>query len=72
MTHRGFAANAEARIRLQVPREERLKEADFVVDNSGDLAHLDGEVAGSGSGWWPPAKERRAHASHAWSVTPPG
>jgi dephospho-CoA kinase len=38
-------ADAEARIRAQISREERLKEADFVVDNSGDVAALEAEVA---------------------------
>ena len=38
-------ADAEARIRAQISREERLKEADFVVDNSGDRAALEVEVA---------------------------
>ena len=38
-------ADAEARIRAQISREERLKEADFVVDNSGDRAALEAEVA---------------------------
>jgi dephospho-CoA kinase len=37
-------ADAEARIAAQISREERVKEADVVVDNSGDLAHLAGEV----------------------------
>jgi dephospho-CoA kinase len=38
-------ADAEARIRAQISREERIKEADFVVDNSGDRAALEAEVA---------------------------
>jgi len=38
-------ADAEARIRAQISREERLKEADFVVDNSGDRTALEAEVA---------------------------
>jgi dephospho-CoA kinase len=37
--------DAEARIRAQISREERLKEADFVVDNSGDRAALEDQVA---------------------------
>jgi dephospho-CoA kinase len=37
--------DAEARIRAQITREERLKEADFVVDNSGDRTALEAEVA---------------------------
>lgn len=43
--HRGFGeADARARIAAQISREERRALADFVVDNSGDLAHLDAEV----------------------------
>jgi dephospho-CoA kinase len=38
-------ADAEARIRAQISREERVKVADFVVDNSGDRAALELEVA---------------------------
>jgi dephospho-CoA kinase len=38
-------ADAKARIRAQISREERLQEADFVVDNSGDRAALEAEVA---------------------------
>jgi dephospho-CoA kinase len=38
-------ADAEARIRAQISREERLEEADFVVDNSGDRPALEAEVA---------------------------
>ena len=42
---RGFdEADARARISSQVSREERTKMADFVVDNSGDLEALDGQV----------------------------
>src|SRR6202044_2906004 len=37
-------ADAEARIRAQISREERVKEADFVVDNSGDRTALEAEV----------------------------
>jgi dephospho-CoA kinase len=46
LTQRGFdRADAEARIRSQISREERAKEADYVLDNSGDLAALELEVA---------------------------
>jgi dephospho-CoA kinase len=38
-------ADAEARIRAQISREERVKEADYVIDNSGDRATLEVEVA---------------------------
>lgn len=42
---RGFSADdARARIATQASREDRLAKADFVIDNSGDLAALDAEV----------------------------
>ena len=45
MAHRGFdRADAEARVATQATREQRLALADFVVDNSGDLAQLEREV----------------------------
>ena len=43
--HRGFTAeDAEARIRSQVSRQDRLDAADFIIDNSGSLDDLDREV----------------------------
>jgi dephospho-CoA kinase len=43
--HRGFSEDdARARISRQASREDRLAIADFVVDNSGDLTALRGEV----------------------------
>ena len=46
LAQRGFdRADAEARIRAQISREERVKEADYVLDNSGDRAALEAEVA---------------------------
>jgi dephospho-CoA kinase len=46
LSQRGMdRADAEARIRAQISREERVKEADYVLDNSGDRAALEGEVA---------------------------
>jgi dephospho-CoA kinase len=36
--------DAEARVASQISRAERLEEADFVVDNSGDRRHLEAEV----------------------------
>jgi dephospho-CoA kinase len=46
LSHRGFdRSDAEARIRSQISRDERKKEADYVLDNSGDLAALEVEVA---------------------------
>jgi dephospho-CoA kinase len=45
LTQRGFdRADAEARIRSQVSREERTKEADYVLDNSGDRSALESAV----------------------------
>ncbi len=45
ISQRGFdRSDAEARIRAQISREERVKEADYVLDNSGDLAALEVEV----------------------------
>ena len=46
LTQRGFErADAEARIRSQISREERVKGADYVLDNSGDRSALETEVA---------------------------
>ena len=36
--------DARARVYAQASRKERLATADFVIDNSGDLAHLESEV----------------------------
>ncbi len=45
LSQRGFdRADAEARIRSQISREERVKEADYVLDNSGDRAALAARV----------------------------
>ncbi len=45
LSQRGFErADAEARIRLQISREERCREADYVLDNSGDRAALEVKV----------------------------
>ena len=63
LSQRGFdRADAEARIRSQVSREERVKEADYVVDNSGDRAALAGEVGKLWDWLVAAAAERRAHA----------
>jgi dephospho-CoA kinase len=46
LSQRGFdRADAEARIRAQISREERAREADYVLDNSGDRLALGAEVA---------------------------
>ena len=60
LSQRGFdRADAEARIRAQISREERVKEADYVLDNSGDRAALEVEVESSGTGSWPPRRSSR-------------
>ena len=63
LSQRGFdRQDAEARIRSQISREERVKEADYVLDNSGDRAALEREVATLWD-WLVVARdERRAHA----------
>jgi dephospho-CoA kinase len=63
LTQRGFdRADAEARIRSQVSREERIKEADYVVDNSGDRAALEAEVDRLWGWLQAEAEERRSQA----------
>ncbi len=45
VAHRGFSPHdAWARVNAQMPREDRRAKADFVIDNSGDLEHLESEV----------------------------
>ena len=63
VSQRGFSrADAEARIRSQISREERVKDADYVLDNSGDRAALEAEVAKLWD-WLVAARdERRRHA----------
>ena len=63
LSQRGFdRADAEARIRSQISREERIKEADYVLDNSGDRAALAVEVAKLWDWLLEAAAARRAHA----------
>jgi dephospho-CoA kinase len=63
VSQRGFdRADAEARIRSQVSREERLEEADYVIDNSGDRSALEAEVAKLWDWLGNAATERRATA----------
>jgi len=63
LSQRAFdRADAEARIRSQISREERVREADYVLDNSGDRAALEGEVAKLWDWLLAAAAERRAHA----------
>ena len=46
LTQRGMdRADAEARIAAQISREERIKEADYVLDNSGDRTQLEAGVS---------------------------
>jgi dephospho-CoA kinase len=46
LTQRGMdRADAEARIAAQISREERIKDADYVLDNSGDRTQLQVEVS---------------------------
>jgi dephospho-CoA kinase len=46
LSQRGFdRADAEARIKAQITREERKQEADYVLDNSGDRPALERAVA---------------------------
>jgi dephospho-CoA kinase len=63
LSQRGFdRADAEARIRAQISRAERIKEADYVLDNSGDWAALGTEVAELWAWLVAAAAERRALA----------
>ncbi|HXP32743.1 MAG TPA: dephospho-CoA kinase [Acidimicrobiales bacterium] len=63
LAQRGFdRADAEARIRSQISREERVKEADYVLDNSGDRNALAREVGALWDWLLAAAAERRAHA----------
>jgi dephospho-CoA kinase len=63
LTQRGFdRADAEARIRSQISREERAKDADYVLDNSGDRAALETEVAKLWDWLLAAAAARRRHA----------
>ena len=36
--------DARARIAKQISREERVAKADFVIDNGGDLPHLEAQL----------------------------
>jgi dephospho-CoA kinase len=63
LSQRGFdRADAEARIRAQISREERVKEADYVLDNSGDRAALAARVAELWDWLQAAAAEQRTHA----------
>jgi dephospho-CoA kinase len=63
LSQRGFdRADAEARMKAQISREERVKEADYVLDNSGDRAALRVEVDKLWDWLQAAAAERRTHA----------
>jgi dephospho-CoA kinase len=63
VAQRGFErVDAEARIRAQISRAERVKDADYVLDNSGDWANLEAEVAKLWEWLVDAADQRRAHA----------
>jgi dephospho-CoA kinase len=49
-------------MRSQVSREERIEEADYVLDNSGDWAALETEVAKLWDWLDAAAEERRSQA----------
>jgi dephospho-CoA kinase len=45
VSSRGFSdSDARARIARQASRDERLHDADFVIDNSGDIDDLDPQI----------------------------
>ena len=63
LAQRGFdRADAEARIRSQISREERVKDADYVLDNSGDREALGVEVEKLWDWLLAAREERRAPA----------
>ena len=49
-------------MRRQISREERVQEADYVLDNSGDRDALEREVAKLWDWLLAAAEEQRAHA----------
>ncbi|HEY2214385.1 MAG TPA: dephospho-CoA kinase [Acidimicrobiales bacterium] len=72
LSQRGMdRTDAEARIRSQITREERVKEADYVIDNSGDRSTLTAEVATLWS-WLVTERDRLAQASADEADTPSG
>jgi len=63
LSQRGFdRADAEARIRAQISREERVKETDYVLDNAGDRSALAARVTELWDWLQAAAAEQRAHA----------
>ena len=70
LSQRGFdRADAEARIGAQITREERVKEADYVLDNSGDRDALAAQVDELWAWLGAAAAER---PSRAWRRAGPG
>jgi dephospho-CoA kinase len=63
--------DAEARIRSQITREERVKEADYVIDNAGDRPTLTAEVATLWT-WLVSERDRLAQEPGGEAVTPSG
>jgi dephospho-CoA kinase len=69
LSQRGFErADAEARIRSQISREERCKEADYVLDNSGDRAALEVKVGALWDWLLVQADHKRARSDAAGAV----
>ena len=69
LSQRGFErADAEARIRSQISREERCREADYVLDNSGGRAALEVEVARLWDWLQAEAAQKQARAEAAGPV----
>ena len=69
LSQRGFdRGDAEARIRAQISREERCKEADYVLDNSGDRAALEAKVADLWDWLQAEAAEKQARVDAAGAV----
>jgi dephospho-CoA kinase len=63
LSQRGFdRTDAEARIKAQISREERVKEADYVLDNSGNREALEVAVATLWDWLQEAAAEQQAHA----------
>jgi dephospho-CoA kinase len=66
LSQRSFdRADAEARIHSQISREERVKEADYVLDNSGDRAALEAAVDALWAWLLGAREERRAQSGRA-------
>jgi dephospho-CoA kinase len=63
LAQRGFdRADAEARIRSQISRQERVEEADYVLDNAGDRTALEAAVTDLWDWLLAARDEQQAHA----------